>query len=229
MVFTCFILLTFLRFLIDSRAAAEVFPLLYDCKTNLFWKVLFKYTGYILIFATGFSVISYWGMTIRLRLRTKVTRLLHRKLFEKANVSNYLNSLTRKVDNVDQRVAADVEQATLLLFVAVMGDGVDQTGIVAPFFSVALSLGALGKLPSFTPVLYVVAWTLITFMLSIVFYPMIGKRTFKQQMLEGAFRFVHTRVKEFAESITFYQGIGVEKESSNAAFSMILKNRKKID
>ena len=85
-VFTCFILLTFLRFLIESKAAAEAFPLLYDCKTNLFWKVLFTYTGYILIFATGFSVISYWGMTIRLRLRTKVTRLLHRKLFEKANV-----------------------------------------------------------------------------------------------------------------------------------------------
>ena len=99
-----------------------------------------------------------------------------------------------------------------------MGDGVDQTGIVAPFFSVALSLGVLGKLPSFTPVLYVVVWTLITFMLSIVFYPMIGKCTFKQQMFEGAFRFVHTRVKEFRNQSLFIKVLAWKKNLQTRHF-----------
>jgi ABC-type uncharacterized transport system fused permease/ATPase subunit len=79
-------------------------------------KLVFKFAALMAISCIGGSIKKYWSSMIRLRLRTKVTLTLHQKLFEKANISNYLNNISRQVDNVDQRVAADVEGATLLFW-----------------------------------------------------------------------------------------------------------------
>ena len=225
-IFICLIGINFLNFYIITNGNAEVLPPLYTCKTNQFIVIVYKYT--ILIGANTIisSLVNYWGSNVRLRLRSTVTQKLHQKLFETPNVSNYLNNISREVDNIDQRVAADVEQATLMLWNCIFGDGNTNAGLLGPILNIVLSIDSLGKLETPSPAIYVIVYTLIVFILSIIFYPQVVKFTFQQQLLEGAFRFVHTRVKEFSESIVFYKGTSVEEESANSAFAMLYGNNK---
>ena len=56
----------------------------------------------------------------------------------------------------------------------------------------------------------------------------IVKLQFTQQVLEGFFRYVHLRIREFSESITFYRGVEIEKKSSDDAFNKVYINQKKF-
>ena len=114
----------------------------------------------------------------------------------------------------------------MLLCEAVLGD-LNGDGLLSPLLLLSLSIHKLGQLSSFLPTIYVCFWSIVVFILSMIFFPKVVQLTFKQQMLEGAFRFVHTRVREFAESIVFYKGTSVEEESASSAFSLLFDNTKK--
>ena len=63
-----------------------------------------------------------------------------------------------------------------------IGDGNTNAGLLGPILNIVLSIDSLGKLETPSPAIYVIVYTLIVFILSIIFYPQVVKFTFQQQL-----------------------------------------------
>jgi hypothetical protein len=166
------------------------------------------------------------GSFIRLKWRGALVKELHRRMLGRNNLLNYLSNVDPRVDNIDQRITQDVEAATLNAWNMVMGDGIS-LGIVGGVTSVATSVQQLA-VAGFLPISSIFLYAFSMIGVTVLFMAPVVRLQFEQQLKEGAFRLVHTRAKEFAESITFYAGVDVERAAAALAFEAVFDNFKKL-
>ena len=79
--------------------------------------------GLIFIFMLKYAVlvslkiiIGYFGAKLRLEWRTILVTKIQSQIYSQKNLANYLVNIKNCVDNVDQRVAEDVEVTTVFLW-----------------------------------------------------------------------------------------------------------------
>ena len=208
-----------------SALALGITPLL-KCDVGTYWGALLIIGCQLVLSVFLKTVAGYVGTRLRLKWRTKITRSLQEQLFSTPNLANYLVNLNHSVDNLDQRITDDVETSTILFWRLFFGE-LEHKGLISSFSAVFISVSALfklGALPFFFVLLYNGAYLLILF---IVMKPIV-KLTYTQQLLEGAFRYVHLRIREFSESIVFYHGVAFERKSSEEAFENVYENNRKL-
>lgn len=171
-------------------------------------------------------VSAAMGSFIRLKWRGALVTELHRRMLGRNNLLNYLSNVDCRVDNIDQRITQDVEAATLNAWNMIMGDGLS-LGIVGGLASVATSVNQL-VVAGFLPITSIFLYAFLMVSVTLLFMSPVVKLQFEQQLKEGAFRLVHARAKEFAESIVFYAGVDVERAAAAVAFDLVFSNFKNL-
>ncbi len=195
----------------------------------VFWReiVVFSWlaSGFIVVFIARAVVSPY----LRLRWRRWLT---HRYLAHWLDGRGYYRiELQRSVDNVDQRIAEDLNllgQYTMTLFLGLLSS----VGTLVSFMVILwelsgpLNLGFIGldvTVPGY------MAWAcLIYAVLGTYLANLVGRRliplNFQKQRFEANFRFSLVRVRENAEGIALYNGEQREADSLNARFGDVFAN-----
>jgi putative ATP-binding cassette transporter len=205
----------------------------YDGLQNKQEAVFWSEIGVFSILATGFIVVYIARAIVSPYLRLRWRRwLTQRYLGHWLDGRGYYRiELQRSVDNVDQRIAEDLNllgQYTMTLFLGLLGS----LGTLISFtvilweLSGPLNLGFIGidvTVPGY------MAWAcLIYAVVGTWLANIVGRRliplNFQKQRFEANFRFSLVRVRENAEGIALYNGEEREAESLNASFADIFSN-----
>ena len=143
------------------------------------------------------------------------------------------------VDNPDQRIQLDIDA-----FTAATGTGPNAPTVEAASTLLFGAINAMVSVVAFTPILwnlsgelgvfgvtlghalfwialmYVIATTVIAFWIG---RPLI-RFSFRNELTNAAFRYALVRMRDAAESISFYRGEGAEKSILRARFAAIISN-----
>ena len=210
--------------------ATKVLPPVFSCDIPALVEGCILLAASFLFMSTTNALKSYFVESVRLEWRSTLTHKFQHQLLSTPKVAYALSHADCEVDNVDQRMTNDIELATsqTMWFVfGVVDDSMNQqagfVGTCASLVTACMTIFDFG----WAPALGTVAFTLIVCALSAVFMPRLVTLTFRQQMLEGAYRYVHTRIREFSESITFYDGVDVERNAAEITFQTVVNNKQK--
>jgi putative ATP-binding cassette transporter len=191
-----------------------------------FWFMLLVFVTLACVYVARALLASYLSEAFRIRWRIWLTDMLMERWLRK---QSYYRSqyVPERIDNPDQRIQQDVQS-----FVG---------------SSLALSMGLLESvvsLFSFTIILWNLSGTLILFGwkipramvilvylyvgISTVFAVRIGRPlirlNFLSEQLSANFRYALIRLREYGESIAFYQGEAVERDNLVKRFANVINN-----
>lgn len=205
----------------------------YDALQNkdeaTFWREILTFSWLAALFIIVGSARAVVSPYLRLRWRRWLTK---RYLAHWLDGRGYYRiELQRSVDNVDQRIAEDLNQLglyTMTLFLGLLSAG----GILISFFVILwelsgpLSLAPIGldiTIPGY------MAWACLLYaIVGTVLANIVGRRliplNFQKQQYEANFRFSLVRVRENAEGIALYNGEQREADSLNARFVDVFNN-----
>lgn len=187
---------------------------------NQFWATTWKLFGLYLMLTFIWALYNYIRKKLSLYWRRWLTNYFLRKYFQ--NRAFYqLTQSHKEIDNPDQRIADDINKFTgeSLFFFFIMFRAISQTiGFSIVLWSISPNL-------MIVLILYVGSGTLITTM---VFGRRLVELNLKDLEKEANFRFGLVRLRENAESITFYQGEGAESNLLKRLFSQVFNNQKKL-
>ncbi|XP_067030926.1 lysosomal cobalamin transporter ABCD4-like isoform X2 [Acropora muricata] len=170
--------------------------------------------------SVGKVAVKYVSRLLYIRWRALLTSRLHSSYFK--NLAYYkLNVLQSKIDNVDQRITQDVERFCSNLRKSVI------VFIISPFtiayytYQCYNSSGYLGPLLIYG---YFFTGTIIN---KLIMTPVVTL-VFKQESLEGDFRFKHMHIRSNAESIAFYNSGRVEERKTNSRLRDLLQTQLRL-
>ena len=181
----------------------------------------------ILIFSVSFCQSTLFMTPARIGVswfRAIVTRL-HELYFRRSNAYK-LGILEKAVDNAEQRIVVDAQELTTTLipsgpnpvhFISFFFDGI-VNGIVSVVVMLVLLEGAHVEyiLAILGPLL------LAANILVLLINGPISRYTYARFIAEGDFRKAHTRLREYAESIAFYDGSQVEQFKIVTLFDRVM-------
>ena len=205
----------------------------YDALQNkdeaTFWREILTFSWLATLFIVVGIARAIVSPYLRLRWRRWLTK---RYLAHWLDGRGYYRiELQRSVDNVDQRIAEDLNQLglyTMTLFLGVLS----AVGILVSFFVILWELsGPLSLAPiglDFTIPGYM-AWACLLYaVVGTTLANLVGRRliplNFQKQRYEANFRFALVRVRENAEGIALYNGEKREADSLNARFMDVFNN-----
>ncbi|MGK7914061.1 MAG: ABC transporter ATP-binding protein/permease [Prochloraceae cyanobacterium] len=188
--------------------------------TNRFWTVTWKLFGLYLILTFIWAVYNYIRKKLSLYWRRWLTNNFLGKYFR--NRAFYeLSQSQKEIDNPDQRIAEDINKFSegSLFFFFTMFRACSQT--------VGFSMVLWGISPSLMIVLiiYVASGTLIT---TTLFGRKLVELNLKDLEKEANFRFGLVRLRENAESITFYRGEAPESNLVKRLFNQVFRNQNNL-
>eukprot|EP00944_MAST-04C_sp_MAST-4C-sp1_P008648 g8648.t1 len=204
---------------------ARFYSPLLRCALPEYWSNLFMFMLKYAALVSLKIIIGYFGAKLRLEWRTILVTKIQSQIYSQKNLANYLVNIQNCVDNVDQRVAEDVEVTTIFLWQFFFGNTTSK-GIIESSSDVCVALVALYNL-GYAYVALILLYNVLFLIINFVVMRPVVKLQFFQQVLEGAFRFVHLHIREFSESITFYRGLNAAKSTSNRAFEKVYANQMK--
>ena len=217
---------SYLNFIMAIYIVSEFYTPLLTCDLKTYWSNLSIFMLKYILLVILKVIVGYYGAKLRLEWRTKIVSHLQHKIYSRRNLANYLINMQHSVDNIDQRIAEDVEVSTILLWQFLFGNTTTK-GLIESLSDVIIAIMALFNL-GFYYFLLVFLYNLLFLIINLIIMKPIVKLQFTQQVLEGFFRYVHLRIREFSESITFYRGVEIEKKSSDDAFNKVYINQKKF-
>lgn len=118
----------------------------------------------------------------------------------------------------DQRITQDVDNLTTTL-AQIVSDVL--TGPMTIGYYTWLTWVSIGW---YAPAI-VFGYFFVSYIISKIIMGPIVNRVFRQERLEGDFRFGHVRVRTNAEAIAIYGGESIEREHMNSRFGRVLANR----
>jgi putative ATP-binding cassette transporter len=205
----------------------------YDALQNkdeaIFWREILTFSWLAALFIIVGIARAIVSPYLRLRWRRWLTK---RYLAHWLDGRGYYRiELQRSVDNVDQRIAEDLNQLglyTMTLFLGLLS----AVGILVSFFIILwelsgpLSLATIGldiTIPGY------MAWACLLYaVVGTALANLVGRRliplNFQKQRYEANFRFSLVRVRENAEGIALYNGEQREADSLNARFMDVFNN-----
>ncbi|KAI8074129.1 ABC transporter transmembrane region 2-domain-containing protein [Gongronella butleri] len=177
---------------------------------------------FLLVFgvAAAKALGMYAGELMSLKIRRLLTHHLHERYIQPKTMYSLVVE-HEHVDNPDQRIAQDIDKLAETLMQIL------EKLVMAPFLVVIYAwqcwavAGFLGPFLIFSYFILgsIVSGRLIQPIVSAVFF---------RELQEGNFRFLHVRLRQFAESIAFSQGEREEKERANASLNTLLALQRSI-
>ncbi|KAG9395682.1 ABC transporter transmembrane region 2 [Carpediemonas membranifera] len=165
-------------------------------------------------------------------VRARLTRHSVKQFYHKGVPYRVLSS-NRRIDNVDQRIAADIKSLSALLFgsphLGVVGLLTEKNGLVSSIAQ-AVGFGYVIMQAEGLPILLIVlVYFAVTSVFAVVITLPLSRLTYMQEKLEGDLRRVHSRVREFAESIAFFTPSPArEKDLANASLKAAVHNQSRL-
>eukprot|EP00943_MAST-04B_sp_MAST-4B-sp1_P001276 g1276.t1 len=159
-------------------------------------------------------IVTWVTLTLSLEWRSNLIIKMQRMYFRGLNIYNVNNLSPKNLDNVDQRVTADLKQMATNVIASFFDPS---SGLVVTFFKIALSMYQLKNIFSLK-VLYFLLYGLFFVVLSIWLSKKVAAAMVEKQKQEGSFRHIHARAAEFSESIAFYRGESKELAYMNASY-----------
>eukprot|EP00764_Aduncisulcus_paluster_P011294 gnl/Carplike_NY0171/4258_a5762_303.p1 GENE.gnl/Carplike_NY0171/4258_a5762_303~~gnl/Carplike_NY0171/4258_a5762_303.p1 ORF type:complete len:620 (+),score=141.09 gnl/Carplike_NY0171/4258_a5762_303:257-1861(+) len=177
------------------------------------------------------SVISFGSLKLGNYMRYNSTKDLHSLYFKDNNFYRVENTM-KGLDNSDQRIVADTSLAIYsmcgstvpmnesLLFGSKGAWYVVINVVVFLFQLISLHDWRIVVTPIACFVMFVVIQTLTTYR--------VKGATANRQKQEGDFRYIHSRYREFAESIAFYEGEDECKAEAERCFKPLIQEQKRL-
>ncbi|XP_070578295.1 lysosomal cobalamin transporter ABCD4-like [Ptychodera flava] len=169
----------------------------------------------IVAVATAKSANQYLCDVLYIFWRHYLTRLLHKKYFQKFIYYQLNVVLQEKVDNVDQRITQDVDRLCRQVSQCVA------IFIISPFTIAYYTWKCYESTGWYGPVFIYSYFVLGTILNKFVMSPVVNY-TFKQEKNEGMFRFKHMQIRVNSEAIAFYRAEALEEEKSNVRLHKLL-------
>jgi ATP-binding cassette subfamily D (ALD) protein 3 len=159
------------------------------------------------------SALKYMGNLMSTWFRENLTREVHRAYMNNRNyyqaaVLMQAGSQQSRLDNLDQRIVADLHNFTKML-----ADLYSRT--FKPALDVFLCTRAMAQTLSVTGPLIMYSYFIVTTFLLRIVSPPLAKLTAQQQAIEGDFRHCHARLLAHAEEVAFISGAEREEEILN--------------
>ncbi|MBS0517874.1 MAG: ABC transporter ATP-binding protein/permease [Proteobacteria bacterium] len=195
----------------------------------VFWREIIYFSWLAALFIVVFVARAVVSPYLRLRWRRWLTR---RYLSHWLDDRGYYRiELTRTVDNVDQRIAEDLNylgQYTMTLMLGLLSAVATLISFLFILWQLSgpLSLASIGldvTIPGYMAWVCLIYATVGTYLANIVGRRLISLN-FLRQRYEANFRFSLVRVRENAEGIALYHGEAREAESLNARFIDVFNN-----
>lgn len=170
---------------------------------------------------------GYLAEKLRLDLRKQLQENLHERLFS-GRLMYWLNCVDKTVDSSDQRLTQDVDmftRQTAQLLVGSFDSRASFPGvIVGTLLSVAFVLNTVDALDVLASLVYFVVALVVASLLNVP----VARATYRVNEAEGIFRFVHSRLREFSEAVTFLGGQERERKAGEAAFGSLYKSNRAL-
>lgn len=209
----------------------------YDSLQNknepVFWQEVLVFSWLAALFIVNAVARSLISPYLRLRWRRWLTRHYIAHWLEGRGY--YRIELSRTVDNVDQRVAEDLNylgQYTMQLFLGFLSAVATLLSFIVILWNLSgpLSLSFIGldvTIPG-----YMAVAALLYAVLGSFFANLVGRRliplNFMRQRYEANFRFSLVRVRENAEGIALYRGEQDEAQALNTRYADVFANGWKV-
>ncbi|KAI9305110.1 ATP-binding cassette sub-family D member 4-like protein [Cunninghamella echinulata] len=177
---------------------------------------------FLLIFAVaaGKALVKYMGGLVQLKIRRLLTNHMHdRYIKPKTMYALVLEHV--HVDNPDQRITQDIEK-----FAETMNLILENL-IICPLL-VILYTWQCWAVAGFLGPLLIYLYFILGSILSRRFIQPIVTAVFYKELQEGNFRFLHVRLRQFAESIAFSEGEMEENQRAKASLDNLLTYQRSI-
>ncbi|KAI0222791.1 ATP-binding cassette sub-family D member 4 [Lamellibrachia satsuma] len=152
--------------------------------------------------------------------RSIVTRHLHTEYFKDIHYYQ-LNVLDDTIDNPDQRITQDVDRTCNKLSEIVARLLISPFTIAYYVYQTWTSTGYLG------PLCVVGFFLMSTFINKLLMSPVVAL-VYRQERLEGDFRFKHMQVRSNAESAAFYRCGRMERDKADARLDKLVNTQQKL-
>jgi vitamin B12/bleomycin/antimicrobial peptide transport system ATP-binding/permease protein len=188
--------------------------------SHRFWQGIFIALLGIIIYGCLNSGYGYLRETIGLYWRSWLTHHFLDKYFSDRAFYE-LSNFNQDIDNPDQRISEDIS-SFCLQSVQFLVSIIESLFVVIAF---SIVLWSISKNLVFTLIIYSVLGHLIT----VGFYGKQLTKVYSQQLKkEGNFRFSLVRIREYAESIAFYNGIFQEENKIKLIFHEVFRNFQRL-
>lgn len=184
-----------------------------------FWQALLKFLSWNLIAIPLMSLYTYVRDQLALNWRRLLTHKYLKKYF--TNRAFYKVNQIQAIDNPDQRISQDINDLVTesMLFFVILMDSVFQ------LIGFSRLLWSISNILVICLVIYAGISTVIA---TGVFGRALVRLNFEQTKREANFRFGLLRIRDYGESIAFYQGEAGELEYLKQTFRPVLRNRNAI-
>jgi ATP-binding cassette subfamily D (ALD) protein 4 len=167
------------------------------------------------------STIKFLTDFLAVKWREKLCLYLHECYFRKRTYYKVQHVECSSCDNPDQRITQDADNFTTSLA------QICSTCLSAPLIIVLYAFFSFRSIAWYAPVI-VLVYFLVGFSLNRLVMVPIVNIVYRQEQLEGDFRYVHMRVRENAESIALYRGDKIEHQIANNKFRPLIDNKTKL-
>ena len=217
--FAGMILLTLLDSAVNvvfSYTSKEFYNALEAKNAEAFGKVLIVYTA---ILVGGAPVTAFYAFQ-RERLSIAWREWMTSRTMDLYSKNRVYYLLDKDIDNPDQRIAQDVNAFTsysLRLLVTVLDNTINLISFSVILFTIEPQLFLI-------IIAYAFAGTVVTTCIGGQLVPL----NFERLQYEADFRYSLVRLREYAESIAFYKGEGLEMENLRSRLERILDTQRDI-
>lgn len=175
-------------------------------------QAIMKASLMVVIIAICQSLTSLVATIIGLNWRRRLQKYLHGLYLHDGIMYRMNISQNGGIDNIDNRITTDVNNVTL---------GLVQNLMIAfiPNTMISLALLFYAMRVNWFSALMTLVWTLVSMCIGQFLMSRVTRSTFVLTMREGTFRYLHGRIRTFAESIAFYGGEDKERIDTDASFA----------
>uniref|UniRef100_A0A1D1Y5J1 ATP-binding cassette sub-family D member 4 n=1 Tax=Anthurium amnicola TaxID=1678845 RepID=A0A1D1Y5J1_9ARAE len=190
---------------------------------NSFKPLMFYSIVIILCAGLGRSLVKFIGGLFAISTRKILTKNLHNKYLNSSNSSTFYRLLNFRtdVDNPDQRIAQDIENFSEKLRLICQDIIITPVLIIYYTYKTWILSGYLGPLLIY--VYFIVGVIASRFLIT----PLVNL-VFMKEFHEGNFRFLHARVRQFAEPIALSWGEKAELHHLDSFFNNVLNYQRRI-
>eukprot|EP01127_Copromyxa_protea_P016813 TRINITY_DN506_c0_g1_i4.p1 TRINITY_DN506_c0_g1~~TRINITY_DN506_c0_g1_i4.p1 ORF type:complete len:1239 (-),score=249.04 TRINITY_DN506_c0_g1_i4:4-3720(-) len=181
------------------------------------------YIGIGLFASKGLALAStiFLQQLISWHWRKNLTVQLTKNYLKDVNPYLVVYSQFKSVDNPDQRIVADIFSLTEGASKALQTGTQAIIGIIFSSISTYQVLGGYAILAlGITSAIFAIGYKFL--------FAKVAHFTYLLEREEGNFRYAHARVREFSESIAFFDGKDMERENCEFNFSNVLKRQRKL-
>jgi putative ATP-binding cassette transporter len=191
-----------------------------------FWFMLLVFATLATVYVLRALLSFYWRQAFLIRWRIWLTHMLMERWLR--NQTYYRSQYVREsVDNPDQRIQQDIESfvgSSLTLSTGLLDSVVSLFSFSIILWSLSGSLALFGwtipRAMVFLVYLYVIVSTVFAVRIG---RPLI-RLNFLNEQFSANFRYALIRLREYGESIAFFQGEAVERDNLFMRFGRVIRN-----